>query len=526
VLIAQPYILFTDPITPPLPPPVNGAQIDAGEILATTVYSDMVPGHRNLFGKERARVVAERWRREMDGAAWVQQIDARTGLLYWHNTDTGQSMWDKPKPVFQREAYAKALVGRYNSAPHSTLVKIASFLPPWPDRVHAGRVCSAWAVAASDPLFNLEVLPVEASASASNSTSMKRRLGYASLSDALAEALAGDTIVLDAGHHWEKNLVVNKAVKIIGQWSDASRVILEMTGSISWRARAGVVTGLQIRRPRRSSNCRELLQVALGGKLFLANCNLNNDGASEGSYSIIVTGKGSSLGVDGCFVEGSPGAGFYIEDGAGASIAHTDVRQNGGDGVQIVSHGTGFLYKCRLLSNQGAGISIDSSSLGRLEHSESSANTGGVLQSAGTLTCRRNSSADLGDQQLPEGFHRRRSSAALVDGEEGPLDDDSSDDFGSDSAEEVESDFSSCQDRDLDRATGFKRSRTEPEKNTATVENARGSIRSPALDPKSEPELAPPAETPAADTVLPASTENQNVPIPKCRKLSIADFLS
>ncbi|CAN0335219.1 unnamed protein product, partial [Hapterophycus canaliculatus] len=73
---------------------------------------------------------------------------------------------------------------------------------------------------------------------------------YKSIAEALAAAEAGDTVVLGPGHHWEGDLISDKPVRILGERADPSRVLVEMTGSLRWTARKGLVVGVSLRRPR------------------------------------------------------------------------------------------------------------------------------------------------------------------------------------------------------------------------------------------------------------------------------------
>lgn len=48
-------------------------------------------------------------------------------------------------------------------------------------------------------------------------------------------------VVVHAGHHWEDGLVLKRRVRLIGDGGDSSRVVLELSGSILWQAKGGVL---------------------------------------------------------------------------------------------------------------------------------------------------------------------------------------------------------------------------------------------------------------------------------------------
>lgn len=46
------------------------------------------------------------------------------------------------------------------------------------------------------------------------------------------------------------DLFMDKPVRIMGERSDPSRVVLEMTGSLRWGGKKGLILGVTLRRPR------------------------------------------------------------------------------------------------------------------------------------------------------------------------------------------------------------------------------------------------------------------------------------
>lgn len=63
------------------------------------------------------------------------------------------------------------------------------------------------------------------------------------------------------------DLSSDKPVRILGERTDPSRVLLEMTGSLRWTARRGLIVGVSMRRPRPCPEKGALVTVAAGGNL-------------------------------------------------------------------------------------------------------------------------------------------------------------------------------------------------------------------------------------------------------------------
>jgi hypothetical protein len=51
---------------------------------------------------------------------------------------------------------------------------------------------------------------------------------YVSIEEALKCCVAGDTLMLDPGHHWEHTLAVNTHIRIVGDARDPSRVVRKL----------------------------------------------------------------------------------------------------------------------------------------------------------------------------------------------------------------------------------------------------------------------------------------------------------
>lgn len=69
----------------------------------------------------------------------------------------GEAIWDKPEVVSEMEAHARALELRYSGLPQPLMLKILAFMPPMPDRMTAGAVCSSWLEGTRHKTFKLKV---------------------------------------------------------------------------------------------------------------------------------------------------------------------------------------------------------------------------------------------------------------------------------------------------------------------------------------------------------------------------------
>lgn len=78
-------------------------------------------------------------------------------------------------------------------------------------------------------------------------------------------------------------MLVEIPLRIIGDEDNLSNVIVEMSGTIIWRAGGGFFEGITFRRPKISSSerpVRELLRVEEMGKLNVIQSMFDNEGSS------------------------------------------------------------------------------------------------------------------------------------------------------------------------------------------------------------------------------------------------------
>jgi len=246
--------------------------LSEGELLATNLTRQEISRFKSWFIQERSKRGRARRRRLLTGECWTPLRDPRTDTWYWYNRDTGEKKLTKPKILVDMEVLLKATGQGYNSVPSRIILHIMSFLAPLPDRLRASEVCRSWRDATRDPIFFKRVMSVETGASDStNGDGAAVKLAsntFASVTDAMAAALPGDTIQLTPGHHWETSLELRMPLRIVGDVSDPGRCVLELTGRlfVDRPAKHVDLQGVTIRRPRKLPQAAACLQIN-GAKL-------------------------------------------------------------------------------------------------------------------------------------------------------------------------------------------------------------------------------------------------------------------
>ena len=233
--------------------------LEEGELLAAHVTRSDVRRLRTWYLREKSKRSAARLLRAMDGSAWSTVIDG--GLSFWYNNDTGEYSYSTPSIIFEREMLESTRQRGYSALPIKVMVCIFSYLLPCPDRYRLASTCARWAEAALHESFRKRVLPVETGARDPTNNSIYINTdpnSFISIADAIHHSLPGDIIELGLGHHWETQLVVDKPLKIVsslGGEEDNSRCVVELGGQlyISAQARCMVLSGVTIRRPRKSA---------------------------------------------------------------------------------------------------------------------------------------------------------------------------------------------------------------------------------------------------------------------------------
>lgn len=89
--------------------------------------------------------------------------------------------------------------------------------------------------------------------------------------------------------------MVEKPLKFIGDKNNPSNVVIEISGSLVWKAKSGWVEGITLRRPKISApsmvRC-PILNVTGIGRVDISNCVFDNNNMSEASVTKL-SGNGS-----------------------------------------------------------------------------------------------------------------------------------------------------------------------------------------------------------------------------------------
>jgi E1A-binding protein p400 len=253
--------------------------IEEGDLLATEPDPCDLSRQRYLYFREKGRLMANKRRRKLTGENWCTKIDGRSNLPFWYNIDSGEATWDEPKIITELKEYEQAEKLIWNGLPIKSLLHIMEYLVPYPERILAGGICKHWHLAAQNPFFVRHVYPVEMGALNMDPSRMER-YHYRTIVEALEDALPGDTIELGDGHYWinENELEVNIPLRFIGDDKDASHVVIEMSGTLIWKASKGFMEGITLRRPKvcDSSNISEILKIENCASLTLIHSAIDS----------------------------------------------------------------------------------------------------------------------------------------------------------------------------------------------------------------------------------------------------------
>lgn len=166
---------------------------DEGDLLGTSPDPDDLIRQRNLYLREKARLLGNKKRRKLTGEDWEIRKDGRDNQPFWYNIDTGEALWDKPKVLVEMDEYEVAYKDGWSAMPMKNLIHIMDYLPSFPDRMQCAIVSSRWNKAATDISFVRHVYPVELGAYTREDKKMERN-HYRTIADAFKAASPGDTI--------------------------------------------------------------------------------------------------------------------------------------------------------------------------------------------------------------------------------------------------------------------------------------------------------------------------------------------
>jgi Helicase conserved C-terminal domain/F-box-like len=175
---------------------------EEGDLLSTNPNPDDLIRQINLYRREKARLVGSKMRRKLIGEDWEQRFDS-TQTCFWYNVDTGEGVWDKPKVLVEMESYNRAYDQKWRSLPIKPLLRIMSYLNPFPDRMRTAEVCTHWCKAAKDISFVRHVYPVEMGAYTRDDAKMEYN-HFRTIEQAIKSSLPGDTIGKVTSHCFAK----------------------------------------------------------------------------------------------------------------------------------------------------------------------------------------------------------------------------------------------------------------------------------------------------------------------------------
>ncbi|KAJ8605217.1 hypothetical protein CTAYLR_000458 [Chrysophaeum taylorii] len=325
-----------------------------GDILVSDVYFDASAAstYERAFKRRRRQMHSEAARRKCTGAAWERRQDANTGEPFWYNVDTEEATWRTPAVIARRDAEIDARRGGYARLAAEIAVRVLAGLAHV-ERARAAAACRRWSRASRDDCFVTTVLPVERVALAESGprhlAATRRRRGRevtddtllpddllllaptrTSLRAAIDAAAPGETLALGAGHYWEDadDLLVDKAIRILGDQEEPARCVVELGGALRWRATSGALVGLTLRRPRASRAATAAVVVEHAGRLCAARVCVDNEGAG--------------------------GAAFVVATHAFAYLSRC--RVSGAKASALLVAGAAAIDRCALVQNKGAGL--------------------------------------------------------------------------------------------------------------------------------------------------------------------------
>ena len=360
--------------------------MDDGDLLATRPRPERLVRQRDLYYREKARLRSDKKRRKITGDNWIQNVDGLTKGLFWYNEDTGEATWDTPAVVTALRAEDLALKKGWSFLQIHILAKIMEYLVPYPERQTCALVCKQWKVAANDFRFIRHVYPVEMGA-LGRDPNRREPNHFATIEEALAEALPGDTIELSDGHYWvtDAGLSFDKPIKLIGDEHNPANVVLEMGGSVEWSGKGGFIEGVTLRRPKLTSTERPpfpMLKISGYGRVDIVRSVLDNEGSTGsvvvacgaglkgewesvtirngGCHGIELFGDGVTIILQKCTVRGSKETGIMCRDKANFTMKKGTIRNHGIFGVELSSGGSGTVTHCQFRENASGPVQRES----------------------------------------------------------------------------------------------------------------------------------------------------------------------
>jgi hypothetical protein len=124
---------------------------------------------------------------------------------------------------------------------------------------------------------------------------------------------------LGDGHYWVSHpgITINFPLKLVGDEQNASNVVVEMSGTVTWNATAGWIEGVTFRRPKIAGegSTDDMLKVANGGRVDIIQSVIDN-ARSSGASGAAIEGFGSRGRWEGVIIEGGNEQGIKVSSGA------------------------------------------------------------------------------------------------------------------------------------------------------------------------------------------------------------------
>ena len=344
--------------------------LEEGEMLAAPLTKRDVLRFQKWYTRQRKQQQQDRRRRVLTGAGWAQYLDDRTNRIFWYNIDTGDVKWSTPKIIEEREALMRAQQHGFASAPAKAIECVLSFLEPYPDRSNASEVCKNWNKVSLRKVFHKRVLSGETGMGTDRAAVLAKygKNVFCCVSDAIAAASYGDTIMLDTGHHWDQDLLVDKPLRIYGETDDPARCIIELKGSVVVPSKALhlSLTGLTIRRSHQTKYPASILMIKERVKLTMYEVVLNNEGSQGGSaiYSL----ADCKLNIYGGMITGGAKAGIS-SIGSTVLVAYCKINKNPGYGIHILE-GSGYVEDSYISNNGKSAVCLMGTSMMKIKHSD------------------------------------------------------------------------------------------------------------------------------------------------------------
>jgi len=183
---------------------------------------------------------------------------------------------------------------------------------------------------------------------------------FDSLSEAIKNVSGGSTLLLYPGHYWEDaDLLIDKPLQIIGDLSEPSRVILELSGSIVWQANSGAILGISLRRPRPINRACPLLLVDEDSQVLITKTLFDNSGA--GGATVYIRSF-AVLHLDRCSISRSHASALAVAGQAIVKRSH--LIDNQGVGILVYPGATSLIQDSYIIRNvQGPAVALSGARL-------------------------------------------------------------------------------------------------------------------------------------------------------------------